>query len=303
MRLQQRQIEAFRAVMLTGGMTAAAETLYVTQPAISRLIKDLEDALNLKLFHRRGNQLTPTAEAVDLFAEVERSYVGLEFIEKHAGDLRDMRRGSLRIAAHPAMALSFLPNYIASFVTSRPDLSIVLDGIPSHLVLERVAGGQFDIGFAAFPAERPSLKLTPIPAAAVVVLRADHRLAARDEISADDLAGEKIILLGKGDYTRHRVEAALGPTASSQRIETPLSGIACAFVSEGLGVTIVDPFSAVSFLGRGVVVRGFVPTIDVGAALVLANHREPSRVAKEFINGIQAGINVYFSRTRKTKNV
>ena len=298
MKLQARQIEAFRAVMLAGGMTAAAETLYVTQPAVSRLIKDLEDALNLKLFHRRGNQLTPTAEAVDLFAVVERSYVGLEFIEKHAGDLRDMRRGSLRIAAHPAMALSFLPSYLASFVASRPDLSIVLDGIPSHLVLERVAGGQFDIGFAAFPAERPSLKLTPIPAAAVVVLRADHRLAAQDEISAGDLAGEKIVLLGKGDYTRHRVEAALGPAARSQKVETPLSGIACAFVSEGLGVTIVDPFSAVSFLERGIVVRSFVPAIDVGASLVLDNHRELSRVAQEFVDGIQKGIDVYLSKMK-----
>ncbi len=296
MRLQARQIEAFRAVMLTGGMTAAAETLYVTQPAISRLIMDLETTLNLKLFHRRGNQITPTAEAVDLFAEVERSYLGLEFIEKHAGDLRDMRRGSLRIAAHPAMALGFLPNYVASFVTSHPDLAIVLDGIPSHLVLERVAGGQFDIGFAASPAERPSLKLTPIPAAAVVVLREDHRLAAQSRISAGDLAGEKIILLGRGSYFRHTVEVALGPNASNQKIETPLSGIACAFVSEGLGVTIIDPFSAVNFVGRGVVARRFVPTIDVGAVLVMASNREVSRVAMKFIDGIDLSLSLYLSR-------
>ncbi len=296
MRAQPRQIEAFRAVMLTGGMTAAAETLYVTQPAISRLIMDLEAALNLKLFHRRGNQITPTAEAVELFAEVERSYVGLESIEEHASDLRDMRRGSLRIAAHPAMALGFLPYYVASFVASQPDLAIVLDGIPSHLVLDRVAGGQFDVGFVSLPAERPSLKITPIPASAVVILREDHRLSAKKLISAEDLADEKIILLGRGSYFRHTVEVALGSAASNQRIETPLSGIACAFVSEGLGVTIIDPFSAVNFVGHGIVARRFVPAIDVGAGLVMAHNREPSRVAKKFIEGIGLSLDLYLAR-------
>lgn len=296
MRVQARQIEAFRAVMLTGGMTAAAETLYVTQPAISRLIMDLEAGLNLKLFHRRGNQITPTAEAVELFAEVERSYVGLESIEKHAGDLRDMRRGSLRIASHPAMALGFLPNYVASFVASHPELAIVLDGIPSHLVLERVAGGQFDIGFASLPAERPSLKITPIPAAAVVVLREDHRLSAKRLISADDLADEKIILLGRGSYFRHTVEVALGSAARNQRIETPLSGIACAFVAEGLGVTIIEPFSAVRFVGHGIVARRFTPEIDVGAGLVIARNRELSRVASKFIDGISFGLSSYLTK-------
>ncbi|WP_426217378.1 LysR family transcriptional regulator [Methylobacterium sp. NFXW15] len=295
MRMQARQIEAFRAVMLTGGMTAAAETLHITQPAVSRLIKDLEAALNLTLFDRRGNQITPTAEAVELFSEVERTYLGLEFIEKRANDLRNLERGSLRIAAHPAMALGFLPNYIATFVRQHPDLSILLDGIPSHLVLERVAGGQFDLGFAAHPVERPSLSLTPIPASAVVILRRDHPLAERDQISAEDLVNERIILLGKGSLFRHKVESALGTTASSQKIETPLSAIACSFVLEGLGLTITDPFSAINLMANGLVARPFVPPIDVGVTLVVPNHREPSRLAKAFIAGLAQGIESYLT--------
>jgi len=295
MRLQARQIEAFRAVMLTGGMTAAAETLYITQPAVSRLVKDLELALGLTLFHRRGNQLTPTAEAVDLLAEVQRSYLGLEFIERHASDLRDAKRGSLRVAAHPAMALSFLPNYVASFAGAHPGLSIILDGIPSHLVLERVAGGQFDIGFATFPPERPSLKIMPIPATAVVIMRGDHRLATRTEVVAADLAGERIVLLARGDYSRHTIEVALGSAANIQKIETPLSAIACAFVAEGLGITVTDPFSAVPFVERGIVARRFVPAIDVGAALIVASDRQPSRVAVKFMDGIRPGLDRYLA--------
>ncbi|MCL6408690.1 LysR family transcriptional regulator, partial [Dickeya dadantii] len=57
MRINPRQVEAFHKVILTGGITAAANMMYITQPAVSRLIKDFEDALNLKLFDRDGRGL------------------------------------------------------------------------------------------------------------------------------------------------------------------------------------------------------------------------------------------------------
>ena len=82
MQLNTRQIEAFRAVMLTGSMTIAAEFLRVTQPAVSRLVKDLEKHLKFRLFRRQGNRLIPTHEATILFAEVDRFYVGLDRIAK-----------------------------------------------------------------------------------------------------------------------------------------------------------------------------------------------------------------------------
>ncbi|MBV8836561.1 MAG: LysR family transcriptional regulator, partial [Alphaproteobacteria bacterium] len=73
MMLNPRQVEAFRAVMATGSVTLAATMMHVTQPAVSRLIRDLEFTLQLALFERRGNRLKPTAEANHLFAEVERT--------------------------------------------------------------------------------------------------------------------------------------------------------------------------------------------------------------------------------------
>src|SRR5262245_21177406 len=69
--LNHRQVEAFRAVMLTGGVTTAAQLMNVTQPAVSRLIRDLQESLKLPLFERRGTRLLPTAEALSLYQEVE----------------------------------------------------------------------------------------------------------------------------------------------------------------------------------------------------------------------------------------
>lgn len=283
MAILHRQIEAFRAVMLTGGMTVAAAVMHVTQPAVSRLIRDLELDLKLELFRRRGNQIVPTPEAVALFDEVERQFLALDQLRDFAAELSGSRSGSLRIAALPAMAMGFLPRCIAAFSKGRPKLAILLDGMPSHMVLERVAAGQFDLGFAAVPVARPSLRMLPVTANAVVVLPDGHPLCAKERIRADDLSNERMIMLGRGSYLGHRIETALGGFKPSWTIETPLSAIACAMVREGLGLTIVDPFSAASFDGAGVAVRPFEPPLDVGFALVSPLNRPLPKLAREFI--------------------
>jgi DNA-binding transcriptional LysR family regulator len=89
-------------------MTAAAEAIHVTQPAVSRLIRDLEQELGLALFHRRGNALIPTTEANALLTEVERSFIGMAQIRAFADDLRSGRHASLRIGVLPAMAAGFV---------------------------------------------------------------------------------------------------------------------------------------------------------------------------------------------------
>ena len=69
-----RQVEAFRAVMLSGSVTAAAKLMGVTQPAVSRLLRDFQLVLKMPLFEKRGTGLVPTAAATALYTEVERSF-------------------------------------------------------------------------------------------------------------------------------------------------------------------------------------------------------------------------------------
>lgn len=148
--IQTRQIEAFRAVMLTGAMTAAAETMHITQPAVSRLIRDLEAEIRIRLFERGGKLLVPTAEAKAFFAEVERSFIGLAQIHAIADDIRMGRVGSLRLAMLPAMAAGFAPRFVAKFCRARPSLSVVIDGMPSSSVRDQVLAGEFDLGIVHF---------------------------------------------------------------------------------------------------------------------------------------------------------
>src|SRR5258708_17439621 len=108
-RINSRQVEAFRAMMLTGSVTEAAKLMAVTQPAVSRLLRDFQSLLKMELFERRGTGLVPTAAASALYTEVARSFVGLERSAAAADEIRGRRSGTLPVAAMPARANRYLP--------------------------------------------------------------------------------------------------------------------------------------------------------------------------------------------------
>ena len=292
--IQSRQIEAFRAVMLTGAMTAAAETMHITQPAVSRLIRDLEAEIRIRLFERGGKLLVPTAEAKALFAEVERSFIGLAQIHAIADDIRVGRVGSLRLAMLPAMAAGFAPRFVAKFCGTRPNLSVVIDGMPSASVRDQVLAGEFDLGISAFPFRRTSLTAIPLNDAAVVALPADHSLAEKSVVQLSDLRDERLVLLSK--TAQHPLSTAFQSAGLHYVAETSLSTIACALVSEGMGVAIVDAFSASEFAGRNVVVRPLRPSFTIGAAIVYAQGRSLSLSAREFLNEFLAHVQLFLGQ-------
>ncbi|MBL8707281.1 MAG: LysR family transcriptional regulator [Rhodospirillales bacterium] len=285
--LNQRQIEAFRAVMMAGGITSAARILNVTQPAVSRLIRDLQLAMRLKLFERQGTRILPTSEALSLYQEVERSFVGLDRIVQAATDLHARRAGTLRIAAYPALATSFLPYVVAKFLKDRPKLHVSVMGLGSRIVLDQVASGQCDIGFASDVFEYPSVVSVSIKqSSAVAVVPAGHPLARKSVLKPRDFRDQPFITLGQFTLMRHRIDHAFSAHRVQRQVhvETQLTEIACGLVAAGVGVSIVDPLMAEEFKNRGVVARPFSPRIDVEFAAMHQAQRNLSGVAAEFID-------------------
>ncbi|GAB1584422.1 LysR substrate-binding domain-containing protein [Phyllobacterium phragmitis] len=277
-----RQVEAFRAVMLTGRMTAAAELMSITQPAVSRLIQDFEYATRLRLFERRGNQITPTQEAVTLWKEVDRAYVGLNRIAAVAEEIARQAAGTLRIAAMPALGNGILPRFLARFLRDKPNLHASLSGLPSSMVVEAVAAGQADIGYADGPLDRPGFTIEAHSLAAVVAIPEGHSLCAKEVIHPADLNGQRMISLEPGTIFAMRVEVALAGVSRLSTLETRLSHTALTLVSEGAGIAIIDPTSAVEFVGRGVVLRPFGIFIDAGFLVIRPSNQSRSDIIDRF---------------------
>lgn len=287
MALNPRQIEAFRRVMQTGSMTVAAELLNITQPAVSRLIKDLEQSLGVRLFRREGNRLAPSVEAKRLFSEVDRLYIGLERVERLAEDLKGLRHGSLSIASMSALSLSVLSEGLQQFALKRPGLMISLNVRTSLSVLEAVALGQFDLGFAHLSAkEYPGLEIVSVwRSQARCVLPSGHRLAEKEVIHLSDLHGEYLISIGNRNSLRNMLEKNLDDAGIQCRrlMETTLAQSACAMVSGGLGIAVCDPFTARYPRYPGLVSRRLEPAISYEFAIVRPFHEERSQAVQEFL--------------------
>ncbi len=294
--LNPRQIEAFRAVVLTGSVSNAATLINVTQPAVSRLIRDLQQHLGLTLFDRRGTGLVPTSEALSLYTEVERAFVGLDRIEQTAAELRTRRAGLLRIASLPALANGFLPRFVGQFLAERPKLDIVLLGLVSHAVVATVAQGQCDLGFAEASLEHAAVEKEAMPVAPLVaVLPEKHRLAAKKKLRPKDFEGENFISIGPSALSRFHIDRVFADHGVNRvmRIETPLSEIACALAGSGAGVTLCDPFTATEYSTRGIVARPFEPRIEFEFAALHAGQRTVPPVAREFVLALRQHVSAF----------
>jgi DNA-binding transcriptional LysR family regulator len=288
-----RQIEAFRAVMLTGTTTEAATLLHTTQPAVSRLIRQFEHASKLKLFELHRGRLVPTPEAKALLREVERSYTGLERVKEAVEALRDAGIGRLAVGAVPSLGMSVLPGVIRAFLEKHRKAAVALHTLGSTHVRDGVASGLFDIGFAAQEIDTSGVKAQPfVTTRAVCVMNREHPLAQKRVVRARDLAGVPLILLTRTDVTRRRLDEVLAAAEVAPRplVETTYGATVCALALEGVGAGIVNPLIASDFVGRGLVIKPFEPTVFFDIYVLYPLPSPASRLALEFESEVRQAL-------------
>ncbi|MEH2922018.1 LysR family transcriptional regulator [Samsonia erythrinae] len=264
MRINPRQVEAFHKVILTGSITAAANMMYITQPAVSRLIRDFEDALNLTLFDRDGRGLIPRAEAMKLYREVERLYLGLDHIGMIADEIRHARGSVLRIAAVQALSFVCSDQVLPTLLKKYPDLSLFLDIESTSRITDAIASNQYDIGFIFGQPGAKGLEAEPLAnISAVAVLAIDHPLAQADEITLSDLARSRAILPGRTTPLRAQIDISIRKEQSylHNPIETSMINC-CVLASRNVGIGVVDFITALNSPSP-IVVKPFNPDIEM----------------------------------------
>ena len=178
-----RQLECFRAVMVSGTMTRAAEVLRISQPSVSNIIASLEHELGFSLFKRRKGRLQPTAEATYFLDEAQRTLESLDKAVQTARQLRRMNVGRLVLATQPGIAIHFLPAVISRFLKKHPDVQFQLLSRSSQIVRDMIPTQRFDLGIAEPPIDHPAIQVEPLVTECVCVLPADHPLVSLEEIT------------------------------------------------------------------------------------------------------------------------
>jgi DNA-binding transcriptional LysR family regulator len=289
-KLSLRQIEAFRAVVLSGTVSKGAERMHVSQPAVSRLIADLEQAVGFTVFDRK-RRFQLTEEGKLLYREVDQSFIGIDKIGQRAEEICKFRTGHIRVAASPALGLGLLPAVIKDFRAAFHDVTISTQVRASQSVAEWVASGQLDLGYAALPINQGGVStrpLQPLPALCMVPRR--HKLARCSMITPLMLAEEHLISLGPESSLRTSIDLVFhraGVTMTSS-VETTMSAHAAVLVREGLGIALIDPLTALAFVYPDLVLKPFQPTVPFEFAQLTPEHIGPSRLALAFIERADA---------------
>lgn len=199
-------------------MTKAAEILAISQPAVSRLIVDFEQAVGLRLFNRQRGGAEPTEDGRMLLGQVERLFVDLEELNHHVAAIKSLSTCTLTIVAVDIYANGILPEIIAAFRALHPQVGIRLESQPQDRIVDWVASHRCDLGFATLPLANtavPALKLIERPA--LCVMPVDHPLAASTRVRASDLAGRPFVSFLRGAPFRYETDA-LFEKASIDRI-------------------------------------------------------------------------------------
>lgn len=270
--LQFRQIEAFRCLMVAGTSVGAARKMNITQPAISRLIADLEDTLGFRLFNRTKGRLEPTTAGVRFYRSVEENFLGLERLAQVANNIRDEAPEGISIACLPVLATSIMPLILLEFFKYHPHVPVTVDSCGTPEILVRLQDMKVDMAICLeFPSMAGIEVETIMQMNVMCAMPENHRLTAKEVVTPQDLDGENMIgwvpIISQG-YKEEL--SSLDNAGSHPRhvIKTHTSHTRYAMVANGLGVSIVEPFAAKIWRNNGVVVRPFAS--DISYQYVLA---------------------------------
>lgn len=289
--LNLRQIEVFRAIMITGSINGAAQLLFVSQPAVSRMLSHTEARIGFRLFERVKGRLYPSPEARSLFNDVESVYRDIQRVNTTLHNLVQQRQGVLRIASSPSLGHQLVPDAIGAFRQCNENILVSLECLRHRLLRDRLLDQHADLGISLFPIDHPNLCAVPLSYIRVmVVCPANHPLT---RLSAQELPAalaETPFIGYSSDTPFHsfmmkafeRVGLAYRPSID---VDSPHH--ACALVKNGTGFSVVDE---ISFRASGAERMAVLPILAeerLTISLVHLRHEPLAQFAQVFIDHLR----------------
>lgn len=241
-----KQMRAFVAVAHAGSFTRAAEQLFITQSALSSLIRNLEAELQLQLLNRTTRRLELTDAGAELLQSLEQLLGDLDRMTSDLRDVRAIRRGRIRIGATPLLASTFIPAAIRAFHEQHPGITVRVLDDPAPQLLHALREGDIDLMVATLDGEHPELDSSVVLSdTMVLVCHSEHPFAGKSEVAWHDLPGEPLVALRKGSGLRAITDQMLGALGSEGAPAQEVNHVATAIamVAAGMGVAVLPAYS------------------------------------------------------------
>jgi DNA-binding transcriptional LysR family regulator len=285
-----RELEVFNALMKTGTTVGAASSLFLSQPAVSKILKHLEARTGLKLFDRVSGRLRPTPEGHTLYRHVRNVFTRLETIDRVAQDIRGGRNGVISVAATPTIANTLLAEAVGRFRKTHADARVIFRSIRTPDVARRVAEGEADFGVVHQPLDKAGLEAEALlPVEIVCLVPRRHRLAGALSVTLADLAEETLVSYRPGTGIGNMIGAAFRAAGieKSIDIQTSLSATAGALVARGDAIGLHDPFHFLAVNAPDLVIRRVVPAMRISVELLFSRDHPSSSIAARLMTEIR----------------
>ncbi|MCG5240397.1 LysR substrate-binding domain-containing protein [Azospirillum doebereinerae] len=284
------QLRIFAAVADALHFTRAAETLRLSQPAVSAAVAALEAEHGLRLFDRIGRRVELTAAGALLRDEARSILRKVEETGAMLAELSGLTRGTLRLVASQTVGNHWLPPRLARFAAAFPGIRIDLSIGNSEDVAEAVRDGRAELGIAEGAVSDPSLMSDVIPGDRLVLaVGRGHPWAGRGAVAPADLAAARWILREPGSGTRALFEAAirdvgLDPAALTVAMTLPGGSVIRHALLAGLGASVLSDLVVSDELRDGrLVAVGGLALPERGFHLVRHRDRHRSAAEREFV--------------------
>src|SRR5262245_16849091 len=238
--MELRHLRYFVSVAEAASISKAALSVRITQPALSRQIRDLEAELGVRLFDRVGRRIQLTAEGRDLLEQSRAVLAQVDAIDKRAKALIAGAVGNLRIGATPHTIQSLMAGFLAGYVRARPGVEISLTEGGGVRLLDLLLQGDLDLAVSGILPGARFASRTLFPIRVLAVAAAGPRWKGRSTLEIVELAHEPLLLLGRDFGTRQLFDAAcriihLQPRCVLESTE-PHSLIALAEARHGIAI-------------------------------------------------------------------
>lgn len=286
MALNLHLLRLFAAVAEHGGFSRAAEALCISQPAVSRGVREFEAQVEGRLLERGPGGVTLTEAGTVLLRHAAALFAAERAAEEDLAALRGLTRGSLSVGASTTVGTYLLPPLLGAFHRAHPGVELRLRNANTAGVAELLLARALDVALVEGPVERPGILVRPWRADRMILIAAPgHRLAGTAS-EVGRLAEETVIVREPGSGTRDVMWAALTAHGVRPRatLEVGSTETIKQVVAAGLGIALVSAATAVDQLALGTLVTLDVRGFAVSRTLTRLSlpDRQPSAAAAAF---------------------
>ena len=287
-----QQLKYFVEVARQKSFTKASHILLVSQPSISKLIKNLEDELKVTLLDRSERKIELTDVGRIVYEQALKIIQSVEDVYSSVDELVHMEKGTIHMGLMPSIGVLLFPKILAGFKSKYPQIDIDMVQYSAKQLTRKVKQGEIDLGVTVMPVDTELFEIIPLLSEElVVIVDNEHWLVEKESVHLAELKHESFILLTE-DYVLHDVvkracvQSGFEPNIA---FKSSLWDIMGEMVATQVGISIIPRSMVSRFNNENVhAISISYPSIDWEVVLIYKKNKYLSFAARAFIKYVQA---------------